>query len=78
VDPDLAITIAFCVEVFLFALVTGVFIAHEVRKSRSEAAAKGARALPPHAETGTRPRSSADPERPVRPREGRAIQGQRS
>jgi hypothetical protein len=36
-DPDVMITIAFCLEVFLFALAGGLFVAHEVRKDRAEA-----------------------------------------
>jgi hypothetical protein len=39
-DADVMITIAFCLEVSLFALAGGLFVAHEVRKSRSRAAAK--------------------------------------
>ena len=37
-DADVMITIAFCLEVFLFALAGGLFVAHEVSKSRSRAA----------------------------------------
>jgi hypothetical protein len=37
-DADVMITIALCLEVFLFALVGGLFVAHEVHKSRSRAA----------------------------------------
>ena len=33
-DADVMITIAFCIEVFVFALATGLFVAHEVRESR--------------------------------------------
>jgi hypothetical protein len=36
-DADVMITIAFCLEVFLFALAGGLFVAHEVRKNRAEA-----------------------------------------
>jgi hypothetical protein len=43
-DADVMITIAFCSEVLLFALAAGLYVAHGVRKSRSKAAAKGARA----------------------------------
>jgi hypothetical protein len=39
-DPDLMITIAFCLEVFLFALAVGLLVGHEVRKSRSQATAE--------------------------------------
>jgi hypothetical protein len=38
-DADVMITIAFVVETALFALVGGIFIAREVRKAGSEAAA---------------------------------------
>ena len=31
-DADVMITIAFCVEVFLFGLAAALFVAHEVRK----------------------------------------------
>lgn len=47
-DADVMLTIAFCFEVFLFALAAGLFVAHEARKSRSEAAAeKGRERLEP-------------------------------
>jgi hypothetical protein len=36
-DPDVMITAAFCLEVFLFALVAAVVIAREARKDRAEA-----------------------------------------
>jgi hypothetical protein len=39
-DADVMITIAFCLEVYLFALAGGLFVAHEVRKSRSQATAE--------------------------------------
>jgi hypothetical protein len=42
-DADVMITIAFCLEVFLFALAGGLFVAHEVRKSRSRAAVETGR-----------------------------------
>ena len=42
-DADVMITIALCLEVFLFALAGGLFVAHEVRKSRSGAAAETGR-----------------------------------
>jgi hypothetical protein len=55
-DADVMITIAFCLEVFLFALVGGLFVAHEVRKSRSEAAAEAGSARLERAKMRTRPR----------------------
>ena len=42
-DADVMITIAFCLEVLLFALAGALFVAHEVRKSRSEAAVETGR-----------------------------------
>lgn len=39
-DADVMITIVFCLEVFLFALVPGVVIARRAHKARQEAAAK--------------------------------------
>ena len=42
-DADVAITIAFCFEAFLVALEAGLFIGHEIRKSRSEAAGESKR-----------------------------------
>ena len=42
-DADVMITIAFCLEVLLFALAGALFVAHEVRKSRSEAAVEPGR-----------------------------------
>jgi hypothetical protein len=39
-DPDVAITIAFCFEALLVAVVIGVVIGHEIRKSRLETASK--------------------------------------
>jgi hypothetical protein len=39
-DADAMITIAFCFEVFLFALAAGLFGAHEVRKGASRATAE--------------------------------------
>jgi hypothetical protein len=68
-DADVMITIAFCLEVFLFAFAGGLFVAHEVRKSRSEAAAEEGRA--PRART-------ADGAWLVAVREGRAVRGLRS
>jgi hypothetical protein len=40
-DADVMITIAFCLEVFLFGLAGALFVAHEVRKSRLQATADG-------------------------------------
>jgi hypothetical protein len=48
-DADVMITIAFCVEVFLFGLAGALFVAHEVRKDRPQATANA----------GTKPRSIA-------------------
>ena len=39
-DADVMITIAFCLEVLLFALAAGLFVAHEVHKTRSQAKAE--------------------------------------
>jgi hypothetical protein len=83
-DADVMITIAFCFEVFLFALAGGLFVAHKVRKSRSEAAAeKGHERLEP-AEMCARPRrsastnlSAADRARQVTARADRAVRGLR-
>jgi hypothetical protein len=36
-DADVMITVAFCLEVFLFGLAAAVFIAREVRTGRAEA-----------------------------------------
>ncbi len=84
-DADVMITIAFCFEVFLFALAAGLFVAHEARKSRSEAAAeKGRERLEP-AEMRSRPGRSASANlsavasaRPVTARAGRAVRDLRS
>jgi hypothetical protein len=37
-DPDLAVTIGFCLEVLVFALVFAVYVAHEVRGTHAEVA----------------------------------------
>jgi hypothetical protein len=37
-DPDLAITIGFVVEVLLFALVFTVYVVHEAHKAHAESA----------------------------------------
>ncbi|MGH3117060.1 MAG: hypothetical protein ACRDQ2_08100 [Gaiellales bacterium] len=50
------ITVAFCLEVFLFALAAGVFVVHEARKGRMHAAAENRRERVEPAETRTRPR----------------------
>jgi hypothetical protein len=84
-DADVMLTIAFCFEVFLFALAAGLFVAHEARKSRSEAAAeKGRERLEP-AEMRTPPGwsastnlSAAATARPVTARAGRAVRDLRS
>jgi uncharacterized protein YneF (UPF0154 family) len=39
-DADVMITIVFVLEVFLFGLAGGVFVAHEARKARLEGAAE--------------------------------------
>lgn len=39
-DADVMITIVFTLEVFLFALVPGLVIAHRAHKAKQEAAAK--------------------------------------
>jgi hypothetical protein len=47
-DADVMITIAFCLEVFLFGFATALFVAREVSRSRSEATAN----------IGTKPRQT--------------------
>jgi hypothetical protein len=42
-DPDVAITIAFCFVALLVALAAGLFIGHEIRNSRSETAGESRR-----------------------------------
>ena len=81
-DADVMITIAFCLEVVLFALATGLFVAHEARKSRSEAAVEKGRERPKPTEIRTRPRPSASANlsaasgaAPVTAREGGAVRG---
>jgi hypothetical protein len=55
------ITIAFCLEVFLFGLAGGLFVAREFRKSRSQATAEiilgqsRSRARSPSPPTGREP-----------------------
>jgi hypothetical protein len=84
-DADVMITIAFCLEVFLFALAGGLLVAHEVGKSRSEAAAETGRARLERAKMRTRPRSPARAKvsgargaEPLATREARAVRGLRS
>jgi hypothetical protein len=84
-DADVMITIAFCLEVFLFALAGGLLVAHEVGKSRSEAAAEAGRARLERAKMRTRPRSPARAKvsgargaEPLATREARAVRGLRS
>jgi hypothetical protein len=83
-DADVMITIAFCLEVFLFALAGGLLVAHEVGKSRSEAAAEAGRARLERAKMRTGPRpparakvSGARGAEPLATREGRAVRGLR-
>jgi hypothetical protein len=69
------ITIAFCREVFLFGLAGGLFVAHEFRKSRSQATAE--------IHPGPKPIASAKPiaadgSRAVTARAGRAVRGLRA
>jgi hypothetical protein len=84
-DADVMITIAFCLEVFLFALAGGLLVAHEVGKSRSEAAAEAGRARLERAKMRTRPSSPARAKvsgargaEPLATREARAVRGLRS
>ena len=42
-DADVAITIAFCLEAFLVAVVGGIVGVHEARKTRSHRVAPGGR-----------------------------------
>jgi hypothetical protein len=58
-DADVAITIAFCFEAFLLALVLGLYIGNEIRKSRSETARESRRG---HLEPAAVP---AHPRRPA-------------
>jgi len=83
-DAEVMIMIAFCLEVFLFALAGGLFVAHAVRKSRSEAAVETAREDLEPAAMRTRPTpstganlSTADAAQPVTARAGRAVPGRR-
>jgi hypothetical protein len=83
-DADVMITIAFCLEVFLFALAGGLFVAHEVRKSRSEGAVETGRERLESAAMRTPPRpspsanvSAAKAAQPVTAHAGRAVRGLR-
>jgi hypothetical protein len=83
-DADVMITIAFCLEVFLFALAGGLLVAHEVGKSRSEATVEAGRARLERAKMRTRPRpsvrgkvSGARGAEPLATHEGRAVRGLR-
>jgi hypothetical protein len=58
-DADVMITIAFCLEVFLFGFAAALFVTREVSRSRSQATAK----------IGTKPRPTPvrDAARGLRP-----------
>jgi hypothetical protein len=58
-DPDVAITIAFCFEALLVALALGLYIGHEIRKSRLEAASKSKRRYLEPAAVPAQPRRPA-------------------
>jgi hypothetical protein len=58
-DPDVAITIAFCFEAFLVAVALGLFIGHEIGKSRSETAHENRRGYLEPAATPAQPRRPA-------------------
>jgi hypothetical protein len=58
-NADVAITIAFCFEAFLVALAAGLFIGHEIRKSRSETAGESRRGYLEPAAMRARPRRAA-------------------
>jgi len=83
-DADVMITIAFCLEVFLFALAGGLLVAHEVGKSPSKVAVENGRERLEPAAMRTRTRSSAsanlstaDAAQPVAVGSGRAVSGLR-
>jgi hypothetical protein len=83
-DADVMITIVFCLEVFLFALAGGLFVAHEVGKSRSRAAVETGRERLEPAATRTHPmgsasanESAAEAAQPVTARTGRPVPGLR-
>jgi hypothetical protein len=60
-DADVMITIAFCLEVFLFALVAGVVIARRAHKAKQEAAGeRGTEPREPEAIAPPRPPASAN------------------
>jgi hypothetical protein len=69
------ITIAFCLEVFLFALAGGLFVAREVRKGRSQATAEIHTAPKPIASANP---IAADRSRAVTARARRAARGLRA
>jgi hypothetical protein len=59
-DPDVMITIVFCVEVFLFALVPGVVIARRAHKAKRGAAERGSEPREPKATGLPRPSATAN------------------
>ena len=77
-DADVMITVAFGLEVFLFALGASVFIVREARKARAEAAAENGRMRVKPAEVHTRPRTPASAVPRVTARAHRAVRGVRS
>jgi hypothetical protein len=74
-DADVMITIAFCLEVFLFALAGGLFIKREVRKSQSQARAERHAAPRPIARANP---IAAEGTRAVTERATRAVRGVRA
>jgi hypothetical protein len=83
-DADVMITIAFCLEVLLFALAGGLFVAHEVGKTRSRGAVETGRERLELAATRTRPigsasanESAAEAAQPITARTGRPGPGLR-
>jgi hypothetical protein len=74
-DADVMITIAFCLEVFLFALAGTVFVARELRRSRSQATAENHPGRTPIA--SAKP-IAADGTRAVTARARRAVRGLRA
>jgi hypothetical protein len=77
-DADVMITVAFCFEAFLFALAGGVFIVHEARRERAEAAAEKGRVRVEPTEVRTQPRTPASTVPCVTARTRRAVRGVRS
>jgi hypothetical protein len=59
-DADIAITIGFCFEAFLVALAGGLFIGHEIRRSRSETTGESRSGYLEPAVTRARPRRAAE------------------